>query len=241
MSEINLCIVAGTHGDEYAFGRYVQNYVQAEMPNAATLLEGNPLAIIHGKRFVYSDLNRSFDGTGSGYEAERALEIGEIFRAEDFTHVVDIHTSPTTHAVVPIVPGECEGFEGKEIINAIPSASELVTIPRSDRPTSLVGAFGLGGIGLECPRYNEKEFAEYIGCCLVAFLNGKINIKQMRSVYEVIGSVPISFNLDGDQPDFTYSPELGGDLFVAAPSIYKGYPGYTSQGMVVDIKTREEI
>lgn len=241
MSEINLCIVAGTHGDEYAFGNFVQNYVQAEIPNTATMLEGNPLAIMYGKRFVHSDLNRSFDGNGSGYEAERAHEIKEIFKASGFTHVVDMHTSPTTHAVVPIVPGECDGLGVKNIVNAIPAISELVKIPSSEKPTSLVGAFGLGGVGLECPRYNEKEFAQYIGSCLVEFLNGGINPKQIRAIYEVIGSVPMNFNLDGDQPDFTYSPELGGDLFVAAPSIYKGYPGYTSQGMVVDIQTREEI
>lgn len=241
MSEINLCIVAGTHGDEYAFGKYVQNYVQAEKPNSTTMLKGNPLAIIYGERFVHSDLNRSFDGTGSGYEVERADEIKGIFETQGFTHVVDLHTSPTTHAIVPIVPGECDGPQTAQIVNAIPAVGELVKIPGSEKPTSLVGSFGLGGIGLECPRYNEKEVAQYIGQCLVGFLDGNVNPKQMRAIYGVLRPIPMEFNLNGDQLDFIYSPELGGDLFVAAPSIYKGYPGYSSQGMVVDIQTREEI
>ncbi len=241
MSEINLCIVAGTHGDEFEFGAQVQRQVNTGMPNTATMLKGNPLAIMYGQRFVHSDLNRSFDGAGPGYEAERAQEIKEIFQAQDFTHVVDLHTSPTTHAVVPIVPGECDGPHAEQIVNAIPAVGELVKLPRIEKPTSLVGSFGLGGIGLECPRYNEKELAEYIGNCLIGFLNGTVNPKQMRAIYGVLQPIPMDFNLNGDQPDFTYSPELGGDLFVAAPSIYKGYPGYTSQGMVVDIQAREEI
>ena len=242
MSEINLCIVAGTHGDEYPFGKFIQNYVQAEMPNTATMLKGNPLAIIYGRRFVYSDLNRVFDGSGSGYEAERTDEIREIYQRNGFTHVIDLHTSPTTHSVVPIVPGECDGPENDRVINAIPSVNEIVKLPKSDKPSSLVGAFGPGGMGLECPRYYaEKEFAGYIGQSIVGFLQGQDNPKQMRAIYAMKRLIPMEVDLNGDQLDFTYSPELQGDLFVAAPSIYKGYPGYNAQGMVVDIEARREI
>src|ERR1700677_2932409 len=103
-NNMNVCIVAGTHGDEYFFGHLVQLQVDTELPGEAYLLSGNELATHAQSRFVNSDLNRAFTGDGLGYEAGRAEEIHELVRKEGFTHVIDLHTSPTTHSIVPILP-----------------------------------------------------------------------------------------------------------------------------------------
>lgn len=240
MSEINLCIVAGTHGDEYEFGRMVHKEVESQSGENVALLIANTQAIQKGVRFIDTDLNRSFGSetldAANSYEVGIAAYIKDIFKSEGLTHVIDIHTSPTTHGIVPIIPGECLGNRTQDVMDILSVSREAVIIPYSNDPTSLVGSFGNGGIGLECPRYNYAKNAIRVASNIVKLLQQKddnVSVSSNISIYDVVSTVPIDQNLEGDIPDFTYDPDFAGYHFVTAPSIYKKYPGYTSQGMIV--------
>lgn len=241
-NNINLCIVAGTHGDEYGFGLQVQNQVESAIPRGAYMLTGNPLAMARETRFVDSDLNRSFDGSGLDYEAERVEQIREIFRQEGFTHVVDLHTSPTTHSIVPILPSLCVGPNADEVINANPAITSIVKLPDEDKPYSLVADFGQGGIALECPRYAEAENAARVARGLVALMQGKNMPPIARDIYQAVGLIAIDIQLPtAKMDDFKELPEeIGGISFVADPAIYKVL-GYGHQGMKVKHKEVVEI
>jgi predicted deacylase len=230
---INLCIVAGTHGDEFAFGQSVQRQVAEVMPGKAYNLTGNPRAARLHQRYIDSDLNRAFDGSGHGYEAERMREIRAIFRDEDFTHVVDLHTSPTTHSVVPIIPEACYGTKSFEVVSVIEPAKDIVIIPEHERASSLTGSFGRGGVGLECPRYTESHFASIVANGLIAFLSGKTSKICNRKFYYVEGLIPLSISLGRPHlEDFEKVPEMDGLAFVADPNTYGA--NYGHQGMLVN-------
>lgn len=233
-NNINLCIVAGTHGDEYGFGSLVQEYVDDSMPGEAYMLNANPLASGLGVRFVDSDLNRAFDGSGKGNEGELAEQIREVFNREQFTHVVDLHTSPTTHGIVPILPTQCQGDSSNDIIRANFDIKKVVELAPSE-PYSLVSAFGQGGIALECPRYNYHQNARIVGNGLLNLLKGATYEPTPRQIYKMIGLIPVDVSLPFvPMEDFKQLPsEVGGLSFVADPAIYKRL-GYGHQGMVIE-------
>lgn len=238
-NNMNICVVAGTHGDEYGLGQLVHEALDRYVPNQTYQLVGNPRAVELGKRFVDYDLNKSFGrATASGYEAERAQEIRELIDREGFTHIIDVHTAPTTHGIVPIVPNGCEGTQADNIINNLPSVTNVVYSSRGEKPKSLAGNFGQGGIGLECPRYNEKDIAETIAKGISGLLNGVVLPKLVRAVYLVDGKIPLDVELpNGSLPDFEQIPQIGGYAFVAT-DMYK-YAGH--QGMRASSRELREI
>lgn len=230
--KINLCIIAGTHGDESHFGLRVQEVVEREMPGAAYMLVGNPRASEANKRFINSDLNRSFGGNGNGYEAERAEELKDLFKNEGFTHLVDIHTAPTTHSIVPIIPAQCAGKESNLVVKSNPAVSHIVELGDNDPPDSLTASFGVGGIALECPRYADEQFALKVAEGIIRLLNDQIGPGLKRSVYKALGFIPSSSILESNLDDFKSLPNDDALAFVAAPTIYEKL-GYGHKGMRV--------
>lgn len=237
---MNVCVIAGTHGDEYGLGHLVHEALSRDVPNQTYQLVGNPRAVELGKRFVDYDLNKSFGSaaTSSGYEAERAQEIVELTQREGFTHIIDVHTAPTTSTIVPIVPPTCVGSKADDIINKLPPVTSVVYSSRGEQPKSLVGSFGQGGIGLECPRYSEKEVAETIASGVTHLLSGLTLPKLVRAIYLVDGKIPLDIELpNGSLADFEEIPQIGGYAFVAT-DMYK-YAGH--QGMRASSRMFREI
>lgn len=234
-NNINLCIVAGTHGDEYGFGSLVQEFVDEEMPGQAYMLNANPLASGLGVRYVDSDLNRSFDGSGKGNESELVEQIRDVFNREQFTHVVDLHTSATTHGIVPILPSQCQGERADDVIKTNFDIKRIVELLPAT-PYSLVAAFGQGGIALECPRYRYKQNAKQVANGLLNLLKGAIYEPSPRKIYKMTGLIPVDVELPfTPMEDFEeIPPYVGGLSFVADPAIYKRL-GYGHQGMVVEL------
>lgn len=227
---VNICLVAGTHGDEYKLGAMVHQLVDEQAPNEVYKLIGNPLAVALDKRFVDYDLNRSFNGNSSGYEAERSQEIREMFDRENFTHVIDIHTSPSTETIAGILANGVYGNRTDQAINAFPDVVNIAKFPTTGVPHSVTGAFGNGGYALECPRYDEKKVAQNISKGILSLLSGIALQPIVRTMYLIDGYIPTSLVLPGGSvKDFEELPEIGGYAFVAT-ELYK-HQGYGHQGM----------
>lgn len=230
MNDFNICVVAGTHGNEYPLGAMVHKQLQESYPGQFFPLIGNPKAVEIGSRFIDSDLNRSFNGESRGYEADRAEEIKSIFNSEGFTHVIDIHTSPTTDNIVGVIASGCDGIKTYNLINCILSAHNLVTFPNNSKPHSLVGAFGNGGLGLECPRYDYEYISNEIVTSIAAFASGLVLPKTIRTNYLIDSKIPIDLDLpNGQIRDFEEIPVIGGYSFVGSEEYKKA--GADHQGM----------
>lgn len=240
MNNMNICVVAGTHGNEYALGELVHNYLRDEVPGQVYPLIGNPKAVEARTRYIDSDLNRSFGGQAAGYEADRVEEIRTLFGKEGFTHVIDVHTSPTTDSIVGVLANGCVGNKTDEILNSMPKVTNLVGLPSDGVPHSLVGAHGNGGLGLECPRYAGRVIARTVAQDIISLLNGKTLPKTIRTVYVVDGKIPCEVELPGGcLRDFELIPKIGGYAFVATDE-YK-LAGENHQGMRASSRTHVEI
>lgn len=243
-NNMNVCLVAGTHGnpEEYLFGREVQRQVIAALPrinsydSTICMMVGNERAVEQGVRYTPdgSDLNRAGDGNATGYEAERFEEIQEICQREGFTHFVDLHTSPTTHSTVPILPPQCEAPEAYELIHADPTITDIVKLAPFEKAYSVVAAFGKGGIALECPRYAQPVMARRVAQGLLNLMQGVDLPVLPRDIYRVDGVIPLNIELPTEPyDDFKALPAEVGDLaFVADPATYAAM-GYGHQGLRV--------
>lgn len=240
MRDFNICVVAGTHGNEYPLGAMVHEQLQYSYPGQFYPLVGNPKAVEAGTRFIDCDLNRSFDGESIGYEADRAEEIKEIFNKEEFTHVIDIHTSPTTDNIVGVIASGCDGNETFRLLNCMLGVNNLVSFPNENKPHSLVGAFGNGGLGLECPRYNYEYTSNEITISIAAFASGLVLPKTIRTNYLIDGKIPVDLELPKEGiRDFEEIPIIGGYSFVATEE-YK-LTGAGHQGMRASKRTRIRV
>lgn len=105
----SVCIVGGTHGDEWTGEELVKKMVRDRIadrfPSFETeFLIGNPRALLENRRFLDVDLNRSFlkhhlsNSELTGYEEERAKSINAMLGPKDqprIDFVIDLHTIPS--------------------------------------------------------------------------------------------------------------------------------------------------
>lgn len=87
-----VAVTYGVHGDERSSLLLVKKIQAAKIPNANIDIHGpiNKEAWNHGKRYIDSDLNRIFDGSGKGHEATLVKPTLELLKEYDL--VIDIHT-----------------------------------------------------------------------------------------------------------------------------------------------------
>jgi succinylglutamate desuccinylase len=93
---MNIALIGGTHGNE-PIGREVVNLIEQKnktYKNNCDIFYANPKAYEIGKRYVDSDLNRSFgkNKNTSGYEQERSLELTSLIKGK-FDFSIDLHTT----------------------------------------------------------------------------------------------------------------------------------------------------
>lgn len=77
------------HGNE-RLGLQIRDALEPLFPSFL-FVTGNPLAVAHDVRYIDSDLNRSFNGSGKGYEAIRASTLWQHLSAAPY--IIDIHTT----------------------------------------------------------------------------------------------------------------------------------------------------
>lgn len=106
MTEILL--VASQHGDE-PLGHLVYEYIRRHHPDLlehCELYVANPLAINFGRRYIDSDMNRSFDTGSSSYEAEQARTLVRHIKTTKPGLVLDLHTTTCIQGPSLILTGD---------------------------------------------------------------------------------------------------------------------------------------
>lgn len=89
---MRILVIGGMHGNEPLGLDVVKRFRKTPIENVDVLLANEP-AIVVNRRFVGTDLNRSFpgDSKGSEYEQQRAAQLLEL--AESYDVVLDFHNT----------------------------------------------------------------------------------------------------------------------------------------------------
>lgn len=92
---MKLLIIAATHGNEL-LGIKLYQFLLAQhsaLLESIDFVIGNPRAYAAHKRYIQSDLNRSYQSNGARYEEQRAREILRYIDATEPDIVLDMHTT----------------------------------------------------------------------------------------------------------------------------------------------------
>lgn len=200
-------IVACMHGDE-TFGLTVVDFFKDRLDQfpGLQLVIANEEAVAQNKRFIETDLNRSFPGNVNGSKEERlAVELFEVVRSSSY--VLDIHNTTSDILMTPIVTGMDD--QTKRIINLC-SSKEIAYIqkPLSDKA---LGGQMQGCVSLEFVfAYAQTQQAKLdVENIIDGLLANESQIPKMREVFYIDGSIPKSKELPKQVKNFQYISTLG--------------------------------
>lgn len=153
---MKILITINTHGDE------INGFT---IPEGVDSLIANPRAKEEGKRYIESDLNRSFNGKSDTFEEKMAQELIPILQNYDF--VIDIHSTITgnTDAVI-----STHNTAKEQEAAHYAHAGNYIYIPTLQN--SLIH-HAINGLALELGLKTEKERYQKAINNLVSFLQGK--------------------------------------------------------------------
>ncbi len=188
-----ITLVGCLHGDETLGRDLFEHYSDrlAAYPGLALVLANEP-AMVLNKRFIETDLNRSFPGHPEGSQEER-LAAQLLARVRSSRYVLDIHNTTTDIDAVPIATNLSD--ESRRIINLFPTHEvALIEPPLAGR--SLIGQL-TGGVSLE---FNfdfarGEEALKLVDHVIVGLIQNQKDPARERSIFHVTGSIPKSTKL----------------------------------------------
>jgi hypothetical protein len=186
-SKNKVTLIGCVHGDE-TFGYKVYRHFASNLDNfpGLTVILANEQAHQIRKRFVEADLNRSFPGDKHGSHEQRlASELKTLIDLNSF--VIDIHTTRSAMTMVPIVTNLSVGT--KVILNQT-KARNIVFMKQTFG--SLIGQYQ-AAVSFE---YNSKysrrrQRITELERMVRSLLNGKLQPRQVRSVFECGQKIPL--------------------------------------------------
>ena len=188
---MKILLTIGTHGDEH-IGLPVAQKIQAlNIPREVLHVHiANPKAFQLQKRFIETDLNRSFPGKKLGkYEERLAHKLSPAIKSADV--VIDIH-STTSDLKDAVIVTKLDA-ETRACIEAIQPKYALLMSATKDN--ALISQAKVG-IAFEYGHDTNKEVIEKITTGLIRLLShlGVVNIKSTRrrhttTYFDVINSV----------------------------------------------------
>jgi succinylglutamate desuccinylase len=133
---MRLYIVVAQHGDEI-FGLSVARFIHESKASNCRVRIGHPEAVEKGKRFLETDLNRSFNSPNPSKEALIAVDIVNDIREYEPDYIIDIHTSTSNVGKVTIIAED--SLMARDISSAL-GMEAIVIIPKEFSAHSLIGA-----------------------------------------------------------------------------------------------------
>jgi hypothetical protein len=175
-----ICVVSCMHGNEVRGAEATEMLWERNFGIRVRWIIANVDARKVMRRYIESDLNRSFPGKEDGtYEERLALLIAKAVEGAEC--VLDLHT--TTAATSPFVIITRRSEEIENIANAVP-IEKLVHIPAAlSKGKALIDMFP--GVAIEC---DERTSAEEVMSWIVAFLeNWREDTRTTHEEYEGTG------------------------------------------------------
>tara|TARA_Y100000590_G_scaffold263893_1_gene296201 strand:+ start:48102 stop:48914 length:813 start_codon:yes stop_codon:yes gene_type:complete len=109
---MKIAVIGGTHGNE-PVGIEVMKYLKQNKPKGLLheyeCFLGNPRAYEEGKRYIDTDLNRSFgkNGERKGYEGDQSAELVKKIEGK-FDFILDLHTTTSNMGLTLLLNNDHE-------------------------------------------------------------------------------------------------------------------------------------
>lgn len=198
-----ICLVCCQHGNE-VFGKKVYEYFKnraKEYENVDTFI-ANPIALSKRKRFIDTDLNRSYKQSSlTGYESQIAPKI--LKRVQKADVVIDIHT--TTAADIHVCSIVTHIDKKIDLILSNVSYENVAIISKDMAGGSLIGNV-VSGLSLE---FNEifaksQEALEVVRNVIENTLKSKKGPYLNKTLFEVEGVIKPDIKLKPAAKNFIY-------------------------------------
>ncbi len=218
---MKILIVTMQHGNEIFGQRIIDHFKDSSVDT----IIANPKAYEQKKRFIETDMNRSYQRDGQkSYEEKRADEIYELTQKYDF--VIDIHTTTSNIDFVPIVARMNDRV--KQALSHLPS-DEIAQMEFTGVDHSLIGCVD-DSISLE---FNEdfaktKEALQIVGSLVDGLQENTYGSSLNKILYHIVGTIPEDTNLDNEH-NFIFSKNHDYHPFLIGEKHYKGYKGFYAE------------
>ncbi len=216
-------IVAGLHGDE-VFGLKIAGIIQqSNCPNHIVRI-GHPEAVAKAKRYITSDLNRSFRCRNNTIEAQLAAGIEQDIKSLKPDYVVDIHTSVSNVSRVAIVAKYCTKTS---YLAQVLGMESIVVMPKSLTKHALIGCAPGSSISVELGKFQRSDkLAQDIAKRLRLLKVSPIQHQQQLPVFKVVSTIDKNFNGLEKIRNLEFNQDLGGYPFLAGPDTYASTGGF---------------
>lgn len=214
------------HGDE-VFGLKILGKLSEHLPGTLAVRVGHPEAIAKRRRYLETDLNRSFRSEQQTIESSLANEITADIKRFAPDCIIDIHTSTSTMPTV--------GIAAKLTPTTLYAAQRLgmqalVIMPERIARNSLIGAFPDTALSIEYGKHQRSDVlavttAQHILSLAAAEQRPVLDIP----IYHVTSTIAKDFHaLDGIK-NLSYNQELEGYPFLAGKNTYPDIGGFLAQ------------
>jgi len=224
-----LTIVSCVHGDE-VFGLDVFNYFKNKIEDypGLKIILANEKALAKNKRFIESDLNRSFPGKVKGtYEERLAHEL--VAEMKGAKYILDIHTTTSDIVFTPIVSNLSSSV--KRILNLC-SSKEVALMSKEFTGHSLIGQFrGAASLEFNFEYASRPKALKEVVLIASKLLQNQRGIAKARRIFCINGIIDKKIKLPSVAKDFKLIKSLGFYPFLLNEKSYKNNQGFLANSV----------
>lgn len=176
---MRILVIGGMHGNELLGIQLVQLLRDRPVGGVDAMI-ANPRAVSANRRFIETDLNRSFGSSGNGYESRQARKIEHLSRQYDL--VLDFHNTQTAE-------NNCS-FVGPNSEKSVIEASMLLDLSRCVIATyDCINKQCTNVLSIEISIGDEFDAAKYWYRQIQKMVAGQIRLNASRSLrmYKFVG------------------------------------------------------
>ncbi len=225
MQTKKILVIAALHGDETFGLKVVANLRAANHPNIVTFI-AHPEAIAKRKRFLDTDLNRSFGLSSHSKEVQIAESIRAQVVASKYDLLLDIHTSHADVGELAILANHSPQLIA---VSEALGMKNVVVMPYVQSRHSLIGQFSKTGISLEYGLgYRSDKLARQVAERVLALPAIKLDQKVPRNIPTFTVLRTINKDEVGDRLliNYKFDKQLGGYPVLSAVDNYPDHRGF---------------
>ncbi|MCB9822789.1 succinylglutamate desuccinylase/aspartoacylase family protein [Candidatus Nomurabacteria bacterium] len=218
-------VIAGVHGDE-VFGLKIIGAIDRSSNQNITTVVGHAEAIAKKRRFIESDLNRSFELKSHTIESRIAKSISDNLRNNLHDYIIDIHTSRSNVKSVAIV---AKLNDTTIYLAHMLETDAIVIMPPQLTSTSLIGCQPEKSISLEYGAGQRSDKLAIKTAEVIMSLGDIQEIKHDLPIYAVISRIPKDYEGLSGIKNLEYDVTLNGYPFLAGVDTYPDFGGFLAK------------